>query len=200
MTKASRPPRWRRAGGDTGSGRTATGTRRGFLLAAASALLVGGPALAQQDAATRSVVRQLEAQGFDVVSVRTTLLGRVQVLSRRGDLQREIVFDPRNGSILRDFTVDEGGDPSIGPEPGGATSHEDATRSDGEDIDGDPATAGGGGDADDDDDEDEDDDRGGDRGGDEDEGDDGDDDDGGSDGGDDDDGDDDDGGDDEDDD
>jgi hypothetical protein len=73
--------------------------------------------MAQDDAATRSVIRQLGAQGFEIVSVRRTLLGRVRVLSRRGNLQREIVLDPRNGVILRDYTVDGGGTPRIGPFP-----------------------------------------------------------------------------------
>jgi uncharacterized membrane protein YgcG len=122
-------------------------TRRRFLVTSVSAVLAGGPALAQQDAATRSVVRQLEAQGFVVYSVRTTLLGRVRVLSRRGDLRREIVFDPRNGTILRDFTVDDGGAPSIGPEPdsderstfgssGGDDDDDDGDRGDDNDRDG----------------------------------------------------------------
>jgi hypothetical protein len=44
-------------------------------------------------------------------------LGRVRVLSRRGNLQREIVLDPRNGVILRDYTVGAGGTPRIGPSP-----------------------------------------------------------------------------------
>jgi hypothetical protein len=88
-----------------------------MFIAGAAAFLSGGPALAQQDRATRSVVRQLERQGFEVTAVRRTLLGRIRVLSRRGDLFREIVFDPRNGAILRDYTVDRGGDPSVGPSP-----------------------------------------------------------------------------------
>jgi hypothetical protein len=139
-------------------------TRRHFLLTLGSALLAGGPALAQQDAATRSVVRQLEAQGFEVSSVRTTLLGRVRVLSRRGDLRREIVFDPRNGSILRDFTVDDGGAPSIGPEPGsedgpsmGGVGDRDDDDDGGTDSGGDDSSDsddGGGGPGGDDDDDD----------------------------------------------
>lgn len=90
-----------------------TTTRRRFLISASAALLAAGPAIAQDDAATRSVIRQLEAQGFAISSVRRTLLGRVRILSRRGDLQREIVLDPRNGVILRDYTAGSGGDPSI---------------------------------------------------------------------------------------
>ncbi len=118
--------------------------RRRFLMTATAALLAGGPALAQDDAATRSVIRQLEAQGFEIVSVRRTLLGRVRVLSQRGSLRREIVLDPRNGAILRDFSVDESGNPSVGPAPeedddgvnenGG---HSDDDDDDGEDDDGD---------------------------------------------------------------
>ncbi|MFW5641332.1 MAG: hypothetical protein ACOCY0_01070 [Roseicyclus sp.] len=166
-------------------------TRRGFLLTLGSAALAGGPALAQQDAATRSVVRQLEAQGFDVYSVRSTWLGRVRVLSRRGDLQREIVFDPRNGSILRDLTVDDGGAPSVGPQPGSArgSGSDDRQSGGGRDDDDDDGGGrddddddGGGGRDDDDDDggggRDDDDDDGGDDGdGDDDDGDEGDDDD-----------------------
>jgi hypothetical protein len=129
-----------------------TPNRRKFLISATAALLAAGPAIAQDDAATRSVVRQLEAQGFDIVSVRQTLLGRVRILSRRGSLQREIVLDPRNGVILRDYTVGAGGDPSIGPSPEG-----------GED---DPGGRNGHASGSDDDDDDDDDDGGGDDGGD----------------------------------
>jgi hypothetical protein len=87
-------------------------SRRRFLISASAAVLAASPAMAQDDAATRSVIRQLERQGFEIISVRRTLLGRVRVLSRRGNLQREIVLDPRNGAILRDYTVDAGGNPS----------------------------------------------------------------------------------------
>jgi hypothetical protein len=92
-------------------------SRRRFLISASAAVLAASPAMAQDDAATRSVIRQLERQGFEIISVRRTLLGRVRVLSRRGNLQREIVLDPRNGAILRDYTVDAGGTPRIGPSP-----------------------------------------------------------------------------------
>ena len=52
----------------------------------------------------RSLARQLEAQGFSVTEIRRTLLGRVRVVATRGGQTREIVVDPRNGAILRDFT------------------------------------------------------------------------------------------------
>jgi hypothetical protein len=137
-------------------------SRRRFLATSFAAALAAGPAFAIDDPATRSVVRQLERQGFEITSVSRTLLGRVRVVARRGDIIREIVFDPRNGAILRDYTTTRSGEPRIGPSPEG----------------------GGAGDDDDDDNDDDDDDDDGDDGSDDDS-DDGDDD--GDDGGDDDD-------------
>ncbi|MEO1549071.1 MAG: hypothetical protein AAFR93_01420 [Pseudomonadota bacterium] len=49
------------------------------------------------------VVRQLEAQGYEITSTQRTLLGRVRVVSVRGDREREVVFNPRNGNVLRDY-------------------------------------------------------------------------------------------------
>ena len=137
--------------------------RRRFLMTATAAVLAGGPALAQDDAATRSVIRQLESQGFEIVSVRRTLLGRIRVLSQRGNLRREIVLDPRNGAILRDFSVDESGNPSVGPAPedddarsndnGGYAGDDDDDDGDsGDDDSGDDDSGDGDGDDDDGDD------------------------------------------------
>jgi hypothetical protein len=81
-----------------------------FGLLAGFAIAAGTPALAQDDRVTRGVVRQLEQQGFDVERVSRTLLGRVRILARRGDQGRELVFDPRNGTILRDFIFDDDDD------------------------------------------------------------------------------------------
>ncbi|MCU4654839.1 PepSY domain-containing protein [Roseibacterium sp. SDUM158016] len=139
-------------------------TRRKFLLTAGAAVLAATPAFAQDDRATRSVIRQLEAQGFTIVSARRTLLGRVRVIARRGDLMREIVLDPRNGSILRDYSEDSSGDPSIGPSPGddddGDDDDDDSDDDDDDDDDddnsgssGNSGSGGGGGDDDDDDDD-----------------------------------------------
>ncbi|MBL4626980.1 MAG: hypothetical protein JKY00_02885, partial [Roseicyclus sp.] len=92
--------------------------RRQFMTGLAASLWVASPAMAQ-NAATDSVVQQLERQGYTVVEIRRTLLGRVRVLARFGDLVREVVFDPRNGAILRDYT--SGGEgPSIAGSRGGS--------------------------------------------------------------------------------
>lgn len=128
--------------------------------------------MAQDDAATRSVTRQLRNQGFDIVSVSRTLLGRVRIVSRRGNQQREIVLDPRNGAILRDYTVGTGGDASVGPEPegsgGGSSGGEDDDDDDDDDDDGDDDGGSSGGSSGGDDDDDD----GGDDDGDDDDGDD----------------------------
>ena len=124
-----------------------------FGLLAGFAIAAGTPALAQDDRVTRGVVRQLEQQGFDVERVSRTLLGRVRILARRGDQGRELVFDPRNGTILRDFIFDDDDDddddrPRV-PDIRDADDHDDDRDDDDDDRDDD--------DNDDDDDDDDDD-------------------------------------------
>jgi hypothetical protein len=146
-------------------------SRRRFMIGLAAALLAAGPAAAQDDRVTRSVLRQLEGQGFTVQQVRRTLLGRVRIVSSRGDLTRETVLDPRNGVILRDLATRDGGGgtPRIGDydDDGDQTAPGSAPGSDDDDDD-DNDDGGGwsGGDDDDNDDDDGDDDDGDDDGGD----------------------------------
>lgn len=83
-------------------------SRRDFLSFAIATVTLAGPALAQADPVTTAIVQQLEGQGFTITEVRRTLLGRVRIVSERGALTRELVFDPRNGIILRDL-VSRGG-------------------------------------------------------------------------------------------
>lgn len=148
--------------------------RRRFMIGLAAALTGAGPAAAQDDRVTRSVLRQLEGQGFTVQQVRRTLLGRVRIVSSRGDLTRETVLDPRNGVILRDLATRDGGGgtPRIGDydDDGGQTAPGTAPGDDDDDDDDDDGWSGG--------DDDDDDDGGGWSGGDDDDDDDGDDDDG----------------------
>lgn len=108
------------------------------MILGALAALAAGPALAQ-DAATRGVVAQLEAQGFRVVETGRTLLGRVRVLARRGNTLRELVFDPRNGAILRDFSYNtddgEGRGGGSGTQGGPGTGDDDDDDDDNDDDD-----------------------------------------------------------------
>lgn len=78
-------------------------------------------------AATMSekVLQNLKAQGYDVVQMDRTWLGRIWVLARSQTLQREIVFNPTTGEILRDYAVtlaslkpeDRGGDTQVATAP-----------------------------------------------------------------------------------
>ncbi|WP_224503375.1 hypothetical protein [Celeribacter litoreus] len=53
---------------------------------------------------TDDVVASLVNDGFKQVTIRRTLLGRVHIVAVSEDETREIVLDPRNGSILRDYS------------------------------------------------------------------------------------------------
>ncbi len=128
-------------------------TNRRFFLLAGLATMASGPAWAQQESIIDNVLAQIRQQGFEIIEVRRTLLGRIRVLARRGNQTREVVFDPRNGVILRDFTRGSAGSDDDGD--GGGTSG-----------------PGSGERGDDDDDDDDDDDGGGDDGGGDDDGDD----------------------------
>lgn len=63
-------------------------------------LLASGPAVAQS--LEQRVIRQLEAQGYERITVGRTLLGRVRFRAQGPEGRREIVIDPRTGVILRD--------------------------------------------------------------------------------------------------
>lgn len=57
------------------------------------------------DAITDRVVANLENQGFTVVQMDRTWLGRMWILAESLDVRREIVFNPVTGEILRDYAV-----------------------------------------------------------------------------------------------
>ncbi|MEJ6389771.1 hypothetical protein [Gymnodinialimonas ulvae] len=156
-----------------------TRSRRQFLLAlaAGAASSAAGGAMAQSSP-TDQVVAQVRAQGFEVERVTRTLLGRVRVVARRGAQMREVVFDPRNGAILRDYSWTQSplGEGDGGTRPGQSAGDPDGGAGDDDDDDDDDDHGGVGGAGNDDDDDDD--------GGDDDDGDDGGDDGGDDDGGD----------------
>lgn len=125
-------------------------TRRRLLFLGFAAL-AAGPAWAQGDPVARSVVAQLERQGFTVLEVRETLLGRLRIVAQRSDLSRELVIDPRNGAILRDF-VDRDGARAVIPDIGDYDDLDDDVEDDDDDDDDDGDDDGGGDDDGDDDD------------------------------------------------
>ena len=56
-----------------------------------------------------SIVMQLQEQGYTDIVVNRTLLGRVRVVARNQTYERELVFNPTTGELLRDYwrTIDE---------------------------------------------------------------------------------------------
>lgn len=65
------------------------------------AAAVAGPSFASgyQD----KIVAALRAQGYEQITIETTLLGRVRITAMRQSNLREIVINPRTGEILRDL-------------------------------------------------------------------------------------------------
>ncbi len=74
-------------------------------LALVFAVVIGcaGPGFA--DAISDRVVALLRAQGFEVIQMDRTWLGRIWILAESKDVRREIVFNPATGEILRDYAV-----------------------------------------------------------------------------------------------
>ena len=76
--------------------------RMSWLLAATLAASAG---VAHAQSPADAVVQQLREQGYVEFEVTRTLLGRIQVIARAPDgEQREIVFNPATGEILRDYS------------------------------------------------------------------------------------------------
>ena len=83
------------------------GTRSFSILITSALMAFGSPVHAQsiQD----SIVMQLQEQGYTDIVVNRTLLGRVRVVARNQTYERELVFNPTTGELLRDYwrTIDE---------------------------------------------------------------------------------------------
>ncbi len=90
--------------------------RHALMVGLIAGLCIGQPAHAQEDRVSRGVVVQLEQQGFEVLEASRTLLGRVRIVADRAGLRRELVIDPRNGAILRDFVSGQRGGAGDGPD------------------------------------------------------------------------------------
>ena len=74
---------------------------RGLLSVCAVCLALSGPV--SGGPAEDNVIRQLSEQGFSQIEVSRTWLGRSRIVSRRGDMVREIIINPLTGEILRDY-------------------------------------------------------------------------------------------------
>lgn len=69
-------------------------------------LLLPLPAMAQTASVQDQIVSQLHDQGFTKIEVSRTLLGRVRLHATSDQLERELVFNPTTGEILRDYWED----------------------------------------------------------------------------------------------
>lgn len=116
-------------------------SRRAFL---AGAMTLSATAEAMAQSAQASVLRQLRAQGYRNIVVTRTLLGRLRFVAERNGVRREIILNPQNGAILRDYSQVIGGE---GPGPiiaggggaGGGSGPEGDENDDNEDAGGDDA-------------------------------------------------------------
>lgn len=77
--------------------------RRRLVLGALAGAFVLPASSATAESVREQIVRQLQAQGFGDVRVGRTLLGRLRITARRGNLVREIIANPWTGEILRDY-------------------------------------------------------------------------------------------------
>ncbi len=66
-------------------------------------VLALAPAIAGANAFERSIVSQLRAQGYSNIEISRTFLGRGRITAQSRDLNREIIFNPATGAILRDY-------------------------------------------------------------------------------------------------
>lgn len=83
-------------------------TRRKLLLSAAGFVAAFAVPAAARNVESE-VAARLAREGFRITSRRRTWLGRVRIEAGKGKLQREVVFDPTSGEILRDYINDSGG-------------------------------------------------------------------------------------------
>ncbi|MHA6324916.1 hypothetical protein [Roseivivax sp. CAU 1753] len=75
--------------------------RRAFLFGASALMLA--PAAATAQTARDQVISQLQQQGYSDFRVTRTWLGRVRIVARGPAGRREVILNPANGVILRDY-------------------------------------------------------------------------------------------------
>ena len=78
--------------------------RRTFLrlLVVVAIGLAAGAALAEP---VDDIIAEIREQGFDIVRVQTTWLGRVRIIAQNASYRREVVIDPTTGEIRRDLLI-----------------------------------------------------------------------------------------------
>jgi len=69
--------------------------------------LIGLAGPASADARLELLLRQLRAQGFTQIETERTWLGRIKIEAESPTAEREIIYNPRTGEILRDYWESE---------------------------------------------------------------------------------------------
>lgn len=125
-----------------------------LLMATALCLSAGTGAVWAQDIEAQ-IISQLQAQGYARIHVTRTWLGRVRIEAEGPGREREIIFNPTTGEILRDYWEIEddhsGGD---GVLPSSVSDSSDDDGDDRDDHDDDEDNSGSSDDGDEDADED----------------------------------------------
>ncbi|SHF63819.1 hypothetical protein SAMN05444339_10994 [Loktanella atrilutea] len=74
------------------------------------------PSLAAAETVQESILSQLRDQGFTRIEVSRTLLGRTRLEATSDRLEREMVFNPQTGEILRDYWQERNDDGRAAPQ------------------------------------------------------------------------------------
>jgi hypothetical protein len=77
-----------------------------FVTAPAAMGQTGQTSAGQASAEQTRVERQITKQGYEVIYSETTWLGRLRILSVRGDILREVVIGPGSGEVMRDVVYE----------------------------------------------------------------------------------------------
>ena len=141
-----------------------------LLMTTALCLLAGSGAVWAQDIEAQ-IISQLQSQGYVRIQVTRTWLGRVRIEAEGPGREREIIFNPTTGEILRDYwEIEDDHRNGGGVLPFSGTGGDDNDDGDDNDVndDNDDDEDNSGPSGGDDDDEDDDDDSSGSGGGDDD--------------------------------
>jgi len=107
--------------------------------------VVLAPNAAAADRVKNSIVSQLRAQGFTSIVVSRTLLGRSRVVAQSPKLDREIIYNPVTGEIIRDYWSERTGsqsdatlvDPNLSRHDDAKDASEEGDDGEGDDGEGD---------------------------------------------------------------
>ncbi|WP_050528930.1 hypothetical protein [Pseudaestuariivita atlantica] len=125
----------------------------------AAAVIAGGLAGgAQAETPKDLIIKRLVADGFTRMEVSRTFLGRIRIVATRPGAEREIVFNPTNGLILRDYLeLDDAGDDDEDEDNGSSQAQVSSGSGSGGGSSSNSGSGSGGDDEPDDDDSDDDD-------------------------------------------